>query len=347
MRCDMTYRASHLVSFLDVVMGCFQAVQAQETEDSEKKQVPPCHLRILMRIRMEVKVWMDDGSAARISETQSMEYFMAQHAFDADENNFEETVLKCEKPVVVDFWAPWCGPCKILKPMLEKLAGEGSGRFLLAKVNSDENPELARKYNVRGIPDVRVFVKGEIVDGFTGALPESALRAFLEKAIPSPSEELRLRAKALEPESARNMLMEALRIDPSNERARLDLAEILVDGGAIEPAKALLQAINPGMSPHYERILKKIEYSGAKPEDESALTKAIEADPENLEARIGLAMFHASRHKFEPAFGQLLEVVKKDKKNEKARKMMIDLFDLCDQKELVSRYRKQLASALH
>jgi putative thioredoxin len=127
---------------------------------------------------------------------------MAANAIDVSVADFDDKVLAASRavPVVVDFWAPWCQPCRILKPILEKLAAEFGGRFILAKVNSDENQELSMRYGVRGIPAVKAFVNGEPVDEFTGALPEGQVREFIERLIPSPAEPPR--AQALEATSA-------------------------------------------------------------------------------------------------------------------------------------------------
>lgn len=275
---------------------------------------------------------------------------MGEYAIDVNESNFDEAVLRSRLPVVVDFWAAWCGPCKVLKPMLEKLAEEAGGRFVLAKVNSEENPNLSRRYNVRSIPDVRVFIGGEIVDGFMGALPESEIRGFLDRTIPSPSEELRRKAMHLDPDAARALLIEALRMDPENGVARLDLAEALLKTGAIEPAKELIRALGSDHSQGIERIRAKIAFmeAGAAFPDESELRREIEADPGNPEYRIRIATLYASKQDFDAALAVLLEVVQLDRKNDEARKMMLSLFELAsDQPELVSRYRRSLASALY
>jgi putative thioredoxin len=175
---------------------------------------------------------------------------MYEHAVDVTTETFEREVVEVSKsmPVVVDFWAPWCRPCRVLKPILEKLAAEYGGKLKLAKLNSDENQEIAAAYGVRSIPDVMGFRDGKPVSHFLGAVPESQVRAFIEGLIPPPSETERARARELREagnaDGAVTALRRAIELDAANEPARLDLAELLMELKRADEAEELLDAVD-------------------------------------------------------------------------------------------------------
>jgi putative thioredoxin len=255
--------------------------------------------------------------------------------------------------VVVDFWAPWCGPCKSLKPVLEKLAAEYGGKFLLAKINSDDNQELAARYGVRGIPSVKAFINGEPVDEFSGALPEAEVRAFLDRLIPSRVEELRMQAAELRAagdlSAALQNLAEASKIDPAHTGVRLDAAEIMLDLNEADEAQRLMASVPDDADPRVPQLKARLQFMGAAGEDVAALTAQVAANENDLAARLKLANLLVAAGQYEAGMDQLLEIVQRDRgfEDDIGRKTLLAVFTLLDGDARVSRYRRLLASALY
>ncbi|MBW8369537.1 MAG: co-chaperone YbbN [Thiobacillus sp.] len=280
---------------------------------------------------------------------------MSEHDLDVGLADFPQHVLEESKrrPVVVDFWAPWCGPCKSLKPVLEKLAAEYGGKFLLAKINSDENQELAARYGVRGIPSVKAFIDGEPVDEFSGALPEGEVRAFLDRLIPGPADELRAQAAELrvagDLSGALQKLADASRIDPAHIGVRLDAAEIMLDLNEADEAQRLMGSLPDDADPRVPQMKARLQFMGTAGEDVATLTQRVAANENDLEARLKLANLLVAAGQYEAGMDQLLEIVRRDRGfgDDIGRKTLLAVFNLLDGDERVSRYRRLLASALY
>ncbi|MDK9704918.1 MAG: tetratricopeptide repeat protein [Sulfuritalea sp.] len=287
---------------------------------------------------------------------------MNNYSLDVGAADFQEKVVDASRraPVLVDFWAEWCAPCRVLKPVLEKLAAEYCGRFILAKVNSDQHQELAARCGVRGIPNVKAFVDGQLVDEFTGALPEAQVRAFIDRLLPSPAEPLRVAAQEARAKGeagvAVSLLADALQLDPANETAQLDLAEIHIEMRDIEAARAILDALEPRArdASRVQALQARLKLVNAGTgADPAALKARIDANAGDLDARLQLAHALALAHDYRPALEQLLEIVRRDRKwqDEAARKAMLDLFTLLgsdpQHEDLMREFRIQLARTLN
>ncbi|WP_374495665.1 tetratricopeptide repeat protein [Zoogloea sp.] len=279
---------------------------------------------------------------------------MRDFSLDVSEVEFDTAVIALSRrvPVLVDFWAPWCGPCRTLKPMLEKLATEYGGRFVLAKINSDEAQTVAARYAVRSIPAVKLFVNGDVVDEFAGALPEGQVRAFLDRHLPDEAERLRLSAAGIaDPLQRAERLRQAASLSGGRQSIVLELVGALLDARLVEDAAAGLETIaEPDRDEAWRSLKARLDLIvGAEATDESALVARIGADAKDFEARFALAAALAGRAEWGAAFEHLLEVVLRDRADArgKARDTLVEWFGICPDAKAVMNARRQLSMYLN
>ena len=282
---------------------------------------------------------------------------MNQWTIEAGDDDFETAVLQRsqEVPVLVDFWAPWCGPCRVLGPVLEKLAEEHAGKFLLAKINVDDNPSVAAAFGIQGIPAVKLFRDGAVASEFTGALPEPMVREFLSQFLPSATDQQAVEAAELEKAGkvaeAKDLYQTILEHEPSHAKALLGSGRLLMNEGDNQAALNQLDRIPLVAEERKEadRLIARLNLQGGAVQDESELRAKLKSEPNNLEGRFALAQALAGKEKYEEALAEFLTIIKADRsfRDDGARKAMIQIFEvLGSDHPLTEKYRSELAKVL-
>jgi len=279
------------------------------------------------------------------------------HVFDATTATFETEVLQrsLKTPVLVDFWAEWCGPCKALGPVLEKIVADFHGALLLAKVNTEVERQIAAAFQIRSIPTVFLVKDGQIVDGFQGALPERNIRQFLEQhgILPDPDEStVPEQAPLPTPEAEIERLRALTSEEPDKAEHRLDLALALLKTGQFEQARPLVDTLPANLADD-ERTRKARAQLGFAAILEGApsraeLEAALAAQPDDHHARHQLGTRLLLAGESEAGLGEFLEILRRDRNFDDAlgKRALIDAFLVVDDPDLISRTRRKMSSIL-
>lgn len=260
-------------------------------------------------------------------------------------------------PVVVDFWATWCGPCRMLGPLLEKLAVEMNGAFVLVKADTDQTQQIAYRFGVSSIPAVFAVRDSAIVDSFVGLLPEEQLRAWIARILPSRAELLIQEgraAAATDPKLAEQKLREAVTLEGSQSTAKVALAALLLEQDRIDDSRAILEELERRgyLEPEAEALRAKLHVRVAANTVGSVADckRLADSAPDDLAARLRLAQAYAGAGQFADACDSALEVLRRDRKGagEQARVFMVELFQLLgNDHDVTGEYRRKLAATLY
>lgn len=261
------------------------------------------------------------------------------------------------RPVVIDFWAEWCAPCKTLMPLLEKLANEYAGQFLLAKVNCDEEPQIAQQFGVRSLPTVMVMRDGQPVDGFAGAQTEAAVRALLEKYLPKPWDLLLQQALELQANddfvSALPMLRQAYAESRQRPDIAVTLAATLLQLNRFEESQEVLEKVKLAhRDAHWEQVFAQIDLKreAAKTPEVRLLESALASDPTNLETAYQLALQHSQNQNYRDALELMIGILRKqrDYQDGAAKRVLLDVIAVLGKGDpLAAEYQRKLFSLLH
>jgi putative thioredoxin len=279
------------------------------------------------------------------------------HVFNATQSNFESDVLEAsfDQPVLVDFWAPWCGPCKMLMPLLDKIVSESNGALKLAKVNTDEEMAVAGSFGIKSLPTVVLFKDGRPVDGFMGAQPEGAIRAFLAKhmaPLEGQAEHVDDEPADLGLDEAIAQAQAAITAEPEKHELKAELADLLIQAGELEDAEALLTALpdTAQIGEPAKRAQARLRFAriAAEAGTESELQAALHADAGDLQARHHLGALYLAAGQDKAALDQFMTILKTDRTfgDDLGRKSLVDAFRVVTDAELVGDYRRKMSSLL-
>jgi len=278
---------------------------------------------------------------------------------DADEATFEQAVVERSRDmlVVVDFWATWCQPCRMLGPILEKLAREYDGKFLLVKADTDQVPNLAGSFGVQSIPAVYAMRDGNLVDFFVGLQPEEQLRVWIDRLLPTPGERLVAEARKLEtsnPDEAAARYSQALQAEPNLAPAKIALAHSYLTTGNIDEAGGRDEELERRgyLEPEAERLKAEVHMASASATGANVdeLSARVAKDPKDLAAALAFAEALAAHSRHEESLATALGIVESGNRDfvESARKLMVDVFRLLgDDNPLTTEYRRRLSTALY